>query len=128
MYRHCTRVLIALVALGLTVTVPSRADDSANIQREIDELKQELHELNRVDAAELETEIQKYLDSNQALEGSQGDSALSRIRINAGILAVNQNTLALDPSNRSLVNGRVELDTLFEVSESLSIFADLIAE
>jgi len=129
MYRYCTRVFLALVAMGLTVwTGPARADDAAEIQAEIDELKSELDLLAQQDAAELETEIEDFLAKNGAFGGAQGGDAWSRLTIGAGFLAVNQNTLTYDPRNTSTVNGRIELDMLFEATEALHVFANLVAQ
>ncbi|MHC4452809.1 MAG: carbohydrate porin, partial [Planctomycetota bacterium] len=128
MYRHCTKVLTALCALGLVWAAPTWADDSAEIQREIDKLKSELDVLAHQDNAEVDSEIEDFLDRSNSFAGAQGDDAWSKIRIGAEVLIVNQNTLAHDPSNVSTVNGNVRLNTLFQATEALHIFADLIAQ
>jgi len=128
MYRYCTRVLTALCALGLIWAAPTWADDSAEIQAEINKLQSELNELARQESVDVETEIENYLDRNEAFRGAQGDDAWSRITIGANVLAVNQNTLTYDPRNVSTVNGRIELNTLFQATDALAIFANLVAQ
>jgi len=119
---------LALCATGLIWAAPAWADDSAEVQAEIDKLKHELDVLSRQDSAEVETEIEDFLDRNEAYAGAQGDDAWSRITISAGILAVNQNTLTYDPRNVSTVNGRMDLDMSFQATEALSIFANMLAQ
>ena len=126
MPRYCTTALMALAAWGLIWIAPVRADDTADMHAEISKLKGELEALSRQDAAELDTAIESYLAENDSWKGAQGEDKWQAITMGAAITAVNQNTLALDPGNKSVVNGRVDMWFNFNVAEGLDIRVDLV--
>jgi len=126
MPRYCTTALMALVAWGLIWTAPVRADDTAEMHEEISKLKSELESLSRQDAAELESAIETYLDDTDSWKGAQGEDRWKAITMGASLTAVNQNTVALDPGNRSVVNGRVDFWFNFQVAEGLEIQIELL--
>jgi hypothetical protein len=117
---------MALAAWGLIWIAPVRADDTADMHAEISKLKTELESLSRQDAAELDSAIETYLAENDSWKGAQGEDRWKDITIGAAITAVNQNTLALDPGNKSVVNGRVDFWFNFKVAEGLELHVEML--
>lgn len=130
MHRITTARRLALWTIALVLSTPAFAEgDTQDLQRQLDDLKQQVAEMKVEQNKKIEKEIEAYLDSGaQWSESSQGEDNMRNITIGAGLLAVNQNTVNLDSGdNRSVVNGRIELMFNFKVSDRIDLFTDLVA-
>ncbi len=127
MPRYCTTVLMALGVLGLIFTAPVRADDAADMHREISKLRGELDALSKQDSADIETAVENYLAESDSWRSAEGEDKMSKLTMGAWFTAVNQNTVGSDPQNVSTVNGNVAVLFNFNVTEGLDIFTDLFA-
>lgn len=122
----------ALFAVLLLGTLPARAGETGagetgDIQKEINQLQKNLKELQSEDAASIDAEVEGYLDSNDGFSSAQGDDPLKGLSLTGSVLVMNQNTVNLDPANRSLVSGAVFLNFDFALTENLRIFTNLQA-
>jgi hypothetical protein len=127
MHRHFTATFLALIAVGLIVAAPASAGDESALREEVRQLTEKVEALQGQQSALLATEIEKYLDSSADLRSAQGDMPLAGVKISSRFTAVNQNTLGLDPANRSVVNGDVDLDFDFAVTDNLDLIIHLTA-
>jgi hypothetical protein len=127
MHRHFTATFLALIAVGLVLAAPATAEDEAALREEVRQLREKVDAMQGQQAALLATEVEKYLDSSADLRSVQGDNPLSGVKITSRFTAVNQNTLGLDPANRSVFNGDVDLDFDFAVTDNLDLFVHLTA-
>jgi len=127
MPRYCTIALMALGALGLIFTAPVRADDAADMHREISKLRGELDALSKQESADIETAVENYLAESDSWRSAEGEDKMSKLTMGAWFTAINQNTVGSDPQNVSTVNGNVAVLFNFNVTEGLDVFADLFA-
>jgi hypothetical protein len=127
MHRHLSAYLALLVA-GLAFAAPAFAggEDEA-LREEVRQLREKVDVLEAQGSTVLEQEIEEYLDTTADWRGAQGGSPMDRITIHSRFTAVNQNTIGLDPANRSVVNGDVDLDFDFQVTDNLDLFLYLTA-
>jgi len=127
MHRHLFAYL-ALFAVGLAFAVPATAgEEDEALREEVRQLREKVDVLEAQGSTVLEKEIEEYLDTTSAWRGAQGGSPMDRITIHSRFTAVNQNTIGLDPANRSVVNGDVDLDFDFQVTDNLDLFLYLTA-
>lgn len=122
MYRYVSTLVLTALACA-TLLAPAMADDSATLREEAHRLRQEV---NALQTTRLEDEIESYLDKCDVLTGSQG-GGLDGITVHARFTTVNQNTVGLDLANRSVLNGDVDLDFDFNVTDNLDLFIYLTA-
>ncbi|MHC4490742.1 MAG: hypothetical protein ACYTDU_03845, partial [Planctomycetota bacterium] len=119
MHRHLSAYL-ALLAAGLAFTAPATAgEEDEALREEVRQLREKVDALQAQGSTVLEQEIEEYLDTTSDWRGAQGGSPLERITIHSRFTAVNQNTIGLDPAGRSVVNGDVDLDFDFQVTDNL---------
>ncbi|MHC4550789.1 MAG: hypothetical protein ACYTEZ_18675 [Planctomycetota bacterium] len=87
-------------------------------------------------ASMLEKEIDTYLSETEALHGAQGGDALQGVTIHARFTAVFQGTVGqsgnfgvgtLSAEDIGVVDGRVDLDFNFQVTDNLTLFIDMTA-
>jgi len=116
---HRTLAFGPLCAMLLLLVAPLRAGD--DLRQEIQELREKVEALESQQSTLLGQEIEKYLAADPAWREAQGGDH-DRITIHAAITGVNQNTVGLDPSNRSVVNGNYDLEFDFQVTDDLSMF------
>ena len=131
MNRNTNSLLLSLLALGLVWTSPASANDTAaDLRAERDALKQQVAELQAKRTADVDAEIEAYLDRDTSWASeAQGGDGLDGVSIGAGLTAVNQNTVNLDDAdggNQSVVSGLIEVDFSFQVSENVNLFANLV--
>ncbi|MHC4163429.1 MAG: coiled-coil domain-containing protein [Planctomycetota bacterium] len=127
MHRHLSAYL-ALLAAGLAFTAPATAgEEDEALREEVRQLREKVDALQAQGSTVLEQEIEEYLDTTSDWRGAQGGSPLERITIHSRFTAVNQNTIGLDPAGRSVVNGDVDLDFDFQVTDNLDLFLYLTA-
>ncbi|MHC5040940.1 MAG: hypothetical protein ACYTGI_01025, partial [Planctomycetota bacterium] len=140
MYRYLT---VPLVVLLVAFQAPANAGDQdaaaaaeakAKRDKEIRELKEKLKKLeDKVEVLEderstiLDREIDDFLRDAPPELGLQGDGTLARVSLRARFTAVVQGTVGLSPSNRTVVNGDIDLDFAFQVTDNLVMFAYLTA-
>ncbi|MHC4548524.1 MAG: carbohydrate porin [Planctomycetota bacterium] len=128
MHRHVSATILALLAVGLAFAAPATAgEDDDTLREEVRQLRERVEALQAQGSTALEREIEEYLDTSSAWRGAQGDASMDRITIHARFTVVNQNTLGLDPADRSVVNGDVDLDFDFQVGDNLDLFIHLTA-
>ena len=115
---------------------PAAAAAEAKEQRdkEIRDLKEKLEKLEeKVEVLEdekstiLDREIDDFLRDAPPELGLQGDGSLARVSLRARFTGVVQGTVGLSPSNRTVVNGDIDLDFAFQVTDNLVMFAYLTA-
>ena len=129
MYRHFSAMFLALLAAGLVFAVfatPATAGDDDALREEVRQLREKIDALSAQKSTLLEQEIESYLDENSAWKGAQG-GALAGVTISASFTAVTQASVGLDPFNRTVVNGDVDLDFDFQVTDNLDLFIYLTA-
>jgi hypothetical protein len=127
MHRHFSAYL-ALLAAGLAFAAPATAGEGDEaLREEVRQLREKVDSLEAQGSTVLEREIEDYLDTTADWRGAQGGSTMDRITIHARFTAVNQNTIGLDPANRSVLNGDVDLDFDFQVTDNLTLFLYLTA-
>lgn len=117
---HRTVAIWPLCAMLLALAVPLRAADE-DLREEVKRLREKVEALEAQQSDLLGQEIDGYLATDPVYRGAQGGEN-DRITIHASITGVNQNTIGLDPSNRSVVNGNYDLDFDFQVTDNLSLF------
>lgn len=127
MHRHFTATFLALIAVGLVLASPATAGDESALREEVRQLREQVEAMQGQQSALLATEVEKYLESSADLRSAQGDSPLSGVKISSRFTAVNQNTLGLDPANRSVFNGDVDLDFDMAVTDNLDLIIHLTA-
>jgi len=127
MHRHAAAALFALIAVGLVSAAPATAGDLDSLRQEVHQLKQKMDSLEARGAAQIQGEIERYLDESTAWEGSQGGQALMGITIHASFTSVVQGTIGLDPNDRTVADGDVDLDFDFQVTDNLDLFIHLTA-
>lgn len=113
MHRTLCAMLLALS--------PSAFAGDEDLRTEIQELREKVEALEARQSTLLGQDIEEYLAADPAFSGAQGGEH-DRITIHAGVTMVNQNTVGLDPSNRSVVNGDYDLEFDFQVTDNLSMF------
>jgi hypothetical protein len=112
----------------LFAPVAARAGDPT-LREEIQALREKVEALESQQATLLGVDIEEYLAHEPAWRGAEGgDAQHDRITIHASILGVNQNTLGLDPSDRSVVSGDYDLEFDFQVSDNLAMFLHLTGQ
>ncbi len=111
----------------LLLPVVARADATA-LREEIQILREKVEALESQQATLLGQDIEEYLAADPAWRGAEGGGEHDRITIHASILGVNQNTVGLDPSNRSVVNGDYDLEFDFQVTDNLSMFLHMTGQ
>ena len=126
MYRHFSAMFLALLAAGLVFATPATAEDDDALREEVRQLRDKIDALSAQKSTLLEQEIESYLDENSAWKGAQG-GALAGVTISASFTAVTQASVGLDPFNRTVVNGDVDLDFDFQVTDNLDLFIYLTA-
>jgi len=125
MYRHYSALFLALIAVGLVWVTPAAAGEDTDLREEVRQLREKIEALQGQQSALLEDEVEQYLD--QTVAGAQGNGNLDGITINARFTMVFQATLGLDPADRAVVNGDVDLDIDFAVTDNLDLFIHMTA-
>jgi hypothetical protein len=112
----------------LTASSASAADESA-LQARVNELTEQVAALSAQQNSLLSQEVAQYLERNEAWRGAEGGekTAWDKITLRSRITIVTQATVGLDPANRTVVGGDVDLDFDFAVSENLDVFVYLTA-
>ena len=126
MHRHFGKFL-ALIAVGLVLAAPAAAGEENALREEVRQLREKVEALQGQQSALLATEIEKYLDSSADMRSAQGDGPLAGVKISARFTGVMQATVGLDPANRAVFNGDVDLDFDFAVTDNLDLFIHLTA-
>ena len=122
MHRQFTTVCLALLAAGLVLATPAIAGDEGALQEEVAKLRQQVEALSSQQQTQLEQEIDGYLDDQAAWQAAQGDKGLEGVSLTSRFTAVSQNTAGLDPQNRAIIAGDVDLDFWMQVNENLGLF------
>jgi hypothetical protein len=125
MHRYVSTLVLAALA-GAMLVAPAMAGDSDGLREELRQLQREVGALEEQSSRLLEQEINSYLDESDAWRGSQG-GGLDAITVHARFTAVSQSTIGLDLANRSVVNGDVDLDFDFQVTDNLDLFIYMTA-
>lgn len=126
MHRHFG-MFLALIAVGLVLAAPATAGDDSALREEVRQLTAKVEALQGQQSALLATEIEKYLDSSADLRSAQGDGPLAGVKITARFTGVMQSSVGLDPADRAVFNGDVDLDFDFAVTDNLDLFIHLTA-
>lgn len=123
MHRQITTVCLALLAAGLVFATPAIAGDESALQEEVNKLRQQVEALSAQQQTQLEQEIDTYLDDHSAWQSAAAkETGVEGVSITGRFTAVSQNTVGLDPSNRSIIAGDVDLDFWMQVTENLGLF------
>jgi len=115
-------VFLALLAAGLVFATPAIAGDESALQEEVNKLRQQVEALSSQQQTQLDQEIDSYLDDQSAWQAAQGDKGLDGLSVSGRLTAVSQNTAGLDPANRAIIAGDVDLDFWMQVTENLGLF------
>lgn len=111
---------LVCMALGL-VARPAGAEDDEGLRREVEKLRQEVQVMR---TSMLEKDIDSYLSDSEAWRGAQG--GLQGVTINARFTSVFQGAF-VDPADIGVMDGDVDLDMDFQVTDNLSIFIKMTA-
>jgi len=128
MHRQLSVCAIGFLALGL-LTAPALAGDDAALQEKVNKLTEQVAALSAQQNSLISQEVARYLETNDAWRGAQGGdkTAWDRITLHTRLTIVTQGTLGLDPNNRTVVDGDLDLDFDFNVSENIDLFVHLTA-
>jgi len=127
MHRHFTAFCLAFGFTAVLVAPAAAGDDTEALREEVRQLREQVDALQTQQTAQLQGEIEDYLEASAAWEGAAGAPTWDRISIHARFTAVNQNTLGLDPADRAVVSGDVDLDFDFQVTDNLILFLRMTA-
>jgi len=129
MHRHWSVRAIGFLVVGLWTASPARAAEDATLQEEVNRLKEQVAALSAQQSALLEQEVVQYLDRNPTWRGADGamKTAWDAITLNFNFTAVTQGTVGLDPNDRTVVNGDVDLNFWFDITDNLDGFLYLTA-
>lgn len=111
---------LVCMALGL-VALPAVAEDDEGLRREVEKLRQEVQVMR---TSMLEKDIDSYLAESDAWRGAQG--GLQGVTINARFTSVFQGAF-VDPADIGVMDGDVDLDMDFQVTDNLSLFIKMTA-
>jgi hypothetical protein len=113
--------------VGLIGLSPAAAGEEATNQDEIQDMKTRLEKLEKRQATLLEQTVEDYLEASEVWQGAQADSKLDGVSIKADFTSVFQGTVGLDPANRAVVGGVIDLEFDFTVTEKLDMFIYMVA-
>jgi len=114
---------LLIVALAVFAVSPVYAGDTDDLQAEVAKLRQQVEALSAQQQTQLEQEIDTYLDDHSAWQSAAAkETGVEGVSITGRFTAVSQNTVGLDPSNRSIIAGDVDLDFWMQVTENLGLF------
>ena len=123
MHRNGFLSALLLVALAVFAVSPVYAGDTDDLQAEVAKLRQQVEALSAQQQTQLEQEIDTYLDDHSAWQAAAAkETGVEGVSITGRFTAVSQNTVGLDPSNRSIIAGDVDLDFWMQVTENLGLF------
>jgi hypothetical protein len=118
-----TLAIWPLCAALLASVVPT-ATAGEDLREEVKRLREQVELLESQQATCLEEEIHEYLSSAEAWRGAAGGGE-DRITLHASVTGVEQSTIGLSPSNRSVVNGNYDLDFDFQVTDDVGLFVHM---
>ena len=125
MHRNGFLSALLLLALAVFAVSPAMAGDTDDLQAEVAKLRQQVEALSAQQQTQLEEEIDGYLDDHSAWQAAQGDKGLEGVSLTGRFTAVSQNTAGLDPQNRAIIAGDIDLDFWMQVTENLGFFVYL---
>jgi len=131
---------LLVIGVGLTAT-PVQAEDAhpdedvrdtrqselSAIRSEIQELKRRSNSLEAQRESMVREEVRAYLTGVAAHGGASGADGFKGVTITASLTTVFLATVNADPFNRHQVNGDVDLDVDFEVTDNLDLFIYMTA-
>ncbi len=126
MHRQFSIFALALLAVGVIAIAPAMADDEA-LREEVQQLQKQFDALSTQSQTGLDEEVEEYLDDNKVWQGAQGGSKWDDVTIVFRITAVGAASVGSDdapdgPGNSHDVNGDVDLDFTFNITENLTGF------
>ena len=115
-------ILCAFVALSAAAEEPSLKEQVANLSAQVADLEAKKR-------MALKREIDSYLETHEAWGSAQGGGPawLDKVNVTFRLLALGQATASLDPENRHAIDGHVDLDFDFDITEKLKGFLYLTA-
>ena len=115
-------ILCAFVALPAAAEEPSLEDQVANLRAQVADLEAKKNQA-------LKREIDSYLETHEAWGSAQGGGPawLDKVNVTFRILALGQATAGLDTQNRHIVDGHIDIDFDFDITEKLKGFIYLTA-
>jgi hypothetical protein len=118
---------LRLLALVCVLGLSAFAQDDDATTREMEELRSKLEALKQRQDAALDRDVDDYLEETEDEErrARRAGSVWDRVTLRGRLTAVSQNTVGLSPGNASVVNGDIDLDFDFEVTENLRAFVHL---
>ncbi len=125
MHRQFSIFALALLAVGVVAVAPAMADDEA-LREEVQQLQKQYDALS-TQSQKMDQEIEEYLDDNKVWQGAQGGSKWDDVTVVFRITAVGLASVGNDdppegPGNFHDVNGDVDLDFTFNITENLTGF------
>jgi len=129
MHRQLSVCAIGFLVLGLLTASPASAGDEAALQEKVNKLTEQVAALSAQQNALLSQEVAQYLETNQAWRGAEGGekTAWDKVTLKSSMTIVTQATVGLDPANRTIVSGDLDLDFGFNLNENLDLFVNLTA-
>ena len=126
MLRQFSLFALALLAVGVIGVAPAMADDEA-LREEVQQLQKQYDALSAQSQTGTDQEVEEYLDDNKVWQGAQGGSRWDDVTVVFRITAVGAASVGNDgapdgPENFHDVNGDVDLDFTFNITENLTGF------
>ena len=116
------RQVLAVVVLVLVATAPAIADDTSADVARVKALSEQLNELESRQQALLELQVEDYLMRTSAWDGAMADDGMKGVKIGARLTGLFQGTADLNPANRHIVAGVIEISFDFAVTDNLDLF------
>lgn len=124
---RCT-LLLSLAGLATVVVSAARARAGDALEEQVARLEEQVHALESKRRALLDAEVERFLAANPASVSAQGAADWrERTTLQSRFTTVFQATVDYCDENRALVDGDVDLDFGFQVSDRLRLFANLTA-
>jgi len=118
--------LLAATVMGGVLAGPLRAGEAEDLRAEITQLRRQTEALEDQREALFRHEVESYLRHTDSL-AAQGDDEVRGVSLDAYLVATALGTLDAEPGNKFVVQGEVGLGFEFEVTDNLTLFADVVA-
>ena len=119
---------ILVLTLCAFVTLPADAEDPT-LEEQVAALRAQVDDLETKKRTALKREIDSYLETHEAWGSAQGGGPAwaDKVTVTFRLLALGQATAGLDVQNRHIVDGHVDIDFDFDITDTLKGFIYLTA-
>ena len=123
------RPVLAIVLLLLVAGIVHAQEDAPRTDEEhARDLRDRIESLRSREDSAVAEQVEDYLDDWEPRQAERArETVWDRLAIVARFTAVSQSTVNLEPSDRSVVNGDVDIDLAFQAAEQLTVFLSLTA-